>query len=82
VVLGEDWLLTALRSPFYLASCPSAPDDVMPPAVFEAEQWVQGSPQPELAALTPAEQRAWVGEVLAAVRACDNAALFRLDLTT
>ncbi|MFC7531410.1 hypothetical protein [Actinoplanes sp. GCM10030250] len=66
---------------------PSSPTDIsagipagVQDTVFAAEQWARGEPPAEVAALSENEQRKWVGAVLAATRACDQAALARLDL--
>jgi hypothetical protein len=76
-VTNDDWLLSSLGSPFFPAACP--PDDSTTDVLVAADNWVRGVPTPEVAALPEAEQREWAGAVLAAVRACDQAKLARLD---
>lgn len=81
-VAQRDWLLSYLSAPFHEKVCPPPVEGEEDPTLevtSAAGAWVRGTPPSAIAALPDAEQREWVGAVLTAARACDRAALARLD---
>ncbi|WP_430783266.1 hypothetical protein [Actinoplanes sp. G11-F43] len=75
-----DWIVSNFGQIFNEGRCPDQTFDTTWQVTGDAIAWLEGRPTGKPVTRTEAAQKQWVGEVLAASRACDPAGLLRNTL--